>query len=587
MPRIQMLSPVVINQIAAGEVIERPASAVKELVENSLDAGASQIRVELEEGGCQLLLVEDDGHGIEPEDLELALTSHATSKIRDAEDLCQVASMGFRGEALASIASVARVKLISRTAEGEGFCLEADGGKLGERRPAAGRPGTRIEVRELFFNLPARRKFLKSTAAEMRAVTRCLQQLSLARPDVRFELYHAGKEVLITPAVRSAAQRIADIFGGKLASTLIPIASERKGLRLTGLVAPAAQGKGTSSYQFFFLNRRPVRDKTVVAAVKEAYSGLLVGRRYPVVFLYLEMDPQEVDINVHPCKTEVRFVTPSRVFALFRGAVRDAVLESSEAPVLQQGHSAAPPPSTPAPAPAPRPTWPREASAAPVVDESLPLFAAATRAQPDQAAEEPVAPRPGRYLQVFETFLVEEGPQGLRIHDQHALHEKLIYLRLKAQLQAEGLSRQGLLIPEVVEVSPADVALAEEFRAVLAEAGFEVDAFSERSLAVRSVPALGLRAKRSAESLFSAALDYLRDLRPGQKRLAEKVLDGVLASVACKAAVKAGDKLEDAEIQTLLQKAAETDYVQTCPHGRPTVLDFPKSDLLRQFHRTL
>ncbi len=596
MPRIRRLSPVVINQIAAGEVIERPASAVKELVENSLDAGASSVRIDLEEGGKDLLQVEDDGCGIAPEDLPLALTSHATSKIEDAHDLASIASLGFRGEALASIASVARVRILSREADAPGYCLEADGGELGQVRPASARDGTRIEVRELFFNVPARRKFLKSSAAELRAVTRALQRLCLARPDVRFELYNRGKEVLIAPAVSSAADRIADIFGSKLAKNLMPIAMERRGLSLHGLVAPATQGRGNSNYQFFFLNGRPVRDKTVVAAVKEAYSGLMVGRRYPVVFLYLEMDPAEVDVNVHPCKTEVRFVAPSAVFSLFRAAVHEAVAEESGPPALKLGDTPlpAPPLAPPRPQAAPpaRSVLPREAPApgasAPPSGEvraeqatpreasgQLRLFAA--------AAERGSGSR--HFLQVFNTYLIEEGPHGLRIHDQHALHEKLIYLSLREGIAARGVPVQQLLIPEIVEVPPADVALAEELRAPLKEAGFEVDAFSERSLAVRTVPAL--RQKRSAEGLFLAALDAIRELRPGQRKLADKVLDGVLASIACHAAVKAGDRLSPGEIEDLLSRAATTDHVRTCPHGRPTMLGFALSDLERQFHRKL
>ncbi len=581
--RIRELPRGVVDVIAAGEVVERPASVVKELVENALDAGARRVSVALEDGGRTLVRVEDDGEGMGPEDLALAFAPHATSKIRGVADLEAVATYGFRGEALASIGAVSDASVTSRPRGARtGHRVEDRRGTTGPVAPAAHPEGTTVEVRSLFAALPARRKFLRAPGTETARVTEVVARFALHRPDVAFLLEVDGKATLRAPAGEAPRERAARILGRERMATLLPVALEAKGLRVEGFVAaPDAAEKGRPP-QYLSVNGRSVSDRTVAHAARAGLEGLVTVHRQPAWVLAVTLPPGEVDVNVHPAKSEVRFRRPSEVHDAVRDAVREAVLGGESAPRI-----------------------PGEAlRGREGIREALDAYLGGARESRGVQggiafAEEPVPARADRppsagerqpatgggapfpVLQVRGTFLVHETADGIAVVDQHALHERVLLERLRARSGRGGVEVQRLLVPEVIECGAADAARAEASAAVLRGAGLLVERFGPGAVAVHGVPRA--LADRPVRAVAKAALRRLAEEKgPGR---GEEILHGVLESMACHGAVKAGDPLGPEEARALLEAGRALPEGGHCAHGRPTELRITFADLEKRFRR--
>jgi DNA mismatch repair protein MutL len=574
---IRVLTERVRNQIAAGEVVERPASVVKELVENALDAGAREITVELEAGGVTLVRVTDDGRGMGPEDLALAFVSHATSKLAEADDLLHIGTLGFRGEALASIGSVARARILSRRAADEhAWSIADEGGHLGPVVAAGGPCGTTVEVRDLFHEIPARRAFLKRTATELGRCLDVLQRLSLAHVGTGFVVSHDGRRVFDVEREMDLAARVRRLFGGELAEALVPVEARDGAARLSGLVAPPRFSRADTTRQMWFLNGRPLKDRVLSRCLLEAYRGFNDEKRQPVAFLQLSVPPGQVDVNVHPTKSEVRFREERRLFPFLLTALRAAVARTDMA--TPGTRLLVPFPRVGAFPSAERPR--RDELEVREVPGSPPPPQPELRAPGELVPFTPAAPA-GPVLQVAATYLVREVEGGLEIVDQHALHERVTYERLKAGLRAGGIEVQRELVPELIELARSEVHALEEHLHSLEKLGIELALFGPTTVAVHALPALlprkaGPRLVRE----IVAALGEGRSL-PGP----EELLEHVVHSMACRRSVMAGDVLGPEEIEGLLRAAARLEHDQTCPHGRPTRVRLSTAELERAFHR--
>lgn len=587
MGRIEKLSQSVVNRIAAGEVVERPASVVKELLENALDAGPKRIDVALEQGGIALVRVVDDGGGIEPDDLPLAVAAHATSKLRVAEDLERIGTLGFRGEALASIGEVARLVIRSRPPGGVGAALEVDGGRVGTVLPHGGAVGTTVEVHQLFGNVPARRSFLRAPPTEWSHCADAFVRTALAHPAVAFSLAHNGRTIHDLPAAVTWRDRIAGLFGAALAGRLLEVEADDGEVALHGFVGRPEDDMAGTRLQHLFVAGRPFRDRSILHAVQEAYRGLLLTGRQPIVFLRLDLPPEMVDVNVHPAKMEVRFRDPSRLYRLVLSALRSKFLASD------MGTRLVPPapamaPAEPAMEPAP---WPPAARSglfpwAPppaAAEEALPRDTDAVGTTPAvQAGAGLAAPAPAgeRAVQMHDRYLVVETSAGIEVIDQHALHERLLYERLKTAVAAGGLEVQRLLVPESIELSAAEMELVAEHAATLGKAGMQVEGFGGSTVIVTSKPALA--GATPAATLVREVLGRLAAASGSGQMLVDEVLHGM----ACKAAIKAGDPLSPAEVEALVRDRRLMPESHHCPHGRPTSLTLTRRDLDRQFRRT-
>ncbi len=571
--KIRKLPREVVDRIAAGEVVERPASVVKELIENSLDAGASRIDVDVRGGGIERIVVRDDGVGMGAEDLALAFESHATSKLTDVDDLDHVASFGFRGEALASTAAVADCRILTRERGAQdGHEVESRGGAATDVRAAAAPPGTLVEVRQLFKYVPARRKFLRASATEGGHVASAVQAAALANPDVGFSLARDGADVLRVGPGDDRRARIATFFGRNLADSLLEVSARDGSTSVEGFVARPAAAKPSAAWQRFFLNGRPIRDRMLQHALRHGFEGLLTREQFPVSFLFLSVDPAEVDVNVHPAKLEVRFRDGDRVHRLVERAVRDALLAANLSPTLRL----------------------RDASSSEAaarlegVRDALSDFLSAPR--PTESVHRPAssvppptfAARPAvRYLQVRDTFLVFETDDGIAVVDQHALHERILLEDWKARIAAGTLEVQRMLVPALVEMPSADADLLVAEADALARAGVAVERFGPTSVAVQSTPTL--LAGRDPSRVLSGVVERLREGGAAGGR--EELLESLLHSMACRAAVMAGDRLTETQAAELLRRADLIDSRQGCAHGRPTALRIPFADLERRFRR--
>jgi DNA mismatch repair protein MutL len=569
-PRIRKLPRAVVDRIAAGEVVERPASVVKELVENSLDAGATRIDVEIRGGGRDHVAVRDDGVGMGPEDLALAFESHATSKLADVGDLDHIGSFGFRGEALASMAAVGDCRILTRERGAEhGHEAESRGGDTSKVRAAAAPPGTLVEVRQLFKYVPARRKFLRAPPTESSHVASAVQAAALANPDVGFSLTRDGELAFRVTAGDDRRERIAQFFGRRLAEALVAVSAADGGMRVEGFVARPDAAKPSAQWQRFFLNGRPIRDRSLQHALRHGFEGLLTRDQFPVAFLFLTMDPSDVDVNVHPAKLEVRFRDGDGVHRLVGHAVRDALRAADLGPTI-----------------VPRETPAAKAEYLEGVREALSDFLAAPHAAESprgvRESPPPVVARPAvRYLQVRDTFLVFETGDGIAVVDQHALHERILLEDLKARVASGSLEVQRLLVPAVVEMPAADADLLLAEAEALTAAGIAADRFGPTSVAVRSLPAL--LSNRDPSRILGGIVERLRDGRPAGGRAA--LLESLLHSMACRAAIMAGDRITETQAAELLRRADLIDTRQGCAHGRPTALRIPFSDLERRFRR--
>ncbi len=597
---IRQLEPAVINRIAAGEVVERPASVVKELVENALDAGARRIEVLTDGGGRRLIRVADDGSGMTAEDLALAVERHATSKLPD-DDLMTIRTLGFRGEALPSIGAVARLSITSRHASApHAWAIAVDAGAKSELRPAALDAGTRVEVRDLFYATPARLKFLKTDRSEGAAIRETVRRLAMSRPDVAFTL--AGEErapvtwAAALPGAPGRLARLGDILGSDFAANAIEIAGGRAGLALEGYAALPTLSRANALGQYLFVNGRPVRDKLLLGAVRAAYADYLARDRQPILALFIELDPREVDVNVHPAKTEVRFRDGGLVRALIVRALQDALTREGHRSASTGGSATV---AALRPNIAPRAGWDwRTSPTRPVFpvagatalagfrEAAQAAFAAGepaadTRAEVSPAAELIDRPLGAARAQLHETYIVAQTRDGIVIVDQHAAHERLVYERLKAVIDKTGVARQILLIPEVVELDEADVERLVARADELARYGLMLESFGPGAVAVRETP--GLLGEIDAGALVRDLAEHMAEwdeALPLERRLLH-----VAATMACHGSVRAGRRLKPEEMNALLREMEATPNSGQCNHGRPTYVELKLADIERLFGR--
>ncbi len=611
MPRILQLSSDVITKIAAGEVIERPSSVVKELLENSIDAGATRIEIDLEQGGTELIRIVDNGCGIEADDLPLAFASHATSKLVTADDLFNIHTLGFRGEALASIGSIGHVTLQSwPTGAPRGHEIRCEGHALSDVRPWGGSPGTRIEVRHLFYNVPVRKKFLKGVGTELGHVTETVTRLALANPGLHLVLRHNGKMVYDIPASANLKDRLGLFFGAEIRDALYAVDSGPGPVSLSGYMADPKCDRGNAKLQYLFLNGRWFRDRSLSHGFQEAYRGLLMTGRYAIGFLYLKVPPNTVDVNVHPTKSEVRFRENALIYSLVRSTVKNRLMQENLIPQLrlpeQEPQSPRdfreflPPPQwslQPLPTPVPTSLFsPRRETAeqTPAPWETLDRGAQMMQAPPvvvaalEEATQAPAemqhlpALAPGSALQLHDSYIVLETAEGMLVIDQHALHERILFEQLRKRIRDGKLEVQKLLIPEPIDLPAEQAAIVLEFKEPLAELGLDVSEFGGTTILLSSYPTL--LSRRPPFEILQGVIDYLvsKD-RPPTKEI---LLDHLMATMACKAAVKAGDRLTQDEITYLLHLRQLAEDSHHCPHGRPTTLLFSRKQLDKQFGRT-
>ena len=593
-PVIRQLDEATANRIAAGEVVERPASAVKELVENALDAGASRIDIAIEDGGKRLIRVADDGCGMLPEDLPLALSRHATSKI-DGSDLLAIRSFGFRGEALPSLGAVGRLAVTSRARGADGAAIAVAGGRPGPLRPAAANPGTVVELRDLFFATPARLKFMRGERAETQAVADAVRRLAMAEPYVGFTLSADGKEIFRADAEQgelfgALQTRLARVMGRDFIDNAIPIDAERDGLTLTGFAALPTYSRGAAVAQHLYVNGRPVRDKLLTGALRAGYMDVLAAGRHPAAVLYLTCDPQLVDVNVHPAKAEVRFRDPGSARGLVVGALRHGLAGAGHRASSTLGDAtlaAFHPEAGPAPQPRPAYQMPYRPSAGAIrasfdLQAPVPGFAETPSARFEPAPEAPAdTPLGAARAQIHENYIIAQTEDGLVIVDQHAAHERLVYERLKAQAEANGIAAQALLIPEIVDLSEADAARILSVAGDLAELGLAIEPFGGGAIAVREAPAM--LAKLDAQALIRDILDDLAD-QGASDRLRARI-DAVLSSMACHGSVRSGRRMTAEEMNALLREMERTPKSGQCNHGRPTWVKLRLGDIERLFGR--
>lgn len=660
MPRIQQLSASVVNKIAAGEVIERPASVVKELLENSLDALSTRIEVDVVAGGTELIRIVDDGEGIHPDDLLLAVTSHATSKISNADDLFDVQTMGFRGEAMASVAEVSRMRIRTRQEDQpHGMELTVDLGRIDGPRPCGCPFGTQIEIRNLFENTPVRRKFLKTISTEFGHVAEQFSRIALANPRLHMVLRHNDKIVHELPATDRPLDRIRLFFGSDVADELIPVESDQGGTRMWGYVGHPKQSKSSRRHQYLFLNGRWIQDRSLQHALTESYRGLLMIGRQPVAFLFIELPPDRVDVNVHPTKVEVRFRDSQQLFRQLLSMIRSKFLSMDiqaelrlpgaagavtggalsgfapppAAPLNQQrelaaefanwstqqigGQTSPVPPFKPFPGELPRiwssfddtarsqsvmpgsgstPEWENRTdvtsgTAVPPSEELPTEFSTASTASAAVAeiaatVIPPAATWPeSRAMQIHDCYLVVETPDGMTVIDQHALHERIVYEHLRTRVLAGAVESQRLLVPQPIELNGTEAAMLLEQSAAFDKAGLGLEDFGNGTILVTRYPAMLRKV-----DLNELVRELLAKLDGGgaagvQTSARRDILDELLHMMSCKAAVKAGQRLSQDEIESLLQQRHLVDDAHHCPHGRPTALSLSRMELDRQFGR--
>jgi DNA mismatch repair protein MutL len=662
MPIIRQLPVSLVNKIAAGEVIERPASVVKEMLENSIDAGSDLIEVMVSGGGIDLLRISDNGCGIEPEQLELALAPHATSKLADSEDLFDVRTLGFRGEALASIAEISHMTLRSRVASSDGgYELRAQGSDREPIKPCAMNVGTTIEVRHLFFNTPVRRKFMKTPSTEMGHVVEAFTRIALAFPNVHMKLSSNDRVQYDLPPTNRWSERIRAFFGDEIADALISVEHEDEKVKVRGYVADPSVSRSNNRMQYLFLNGRYIRDRALQHALSEAYRGLLMVGRLPICFLQMQIDPKTVDVNVHPTKVEVRFEDSGAIYSRLLHTIRHRFLTSNlvaKAPQaadpnspgnMQQGQNLAPrhpeaesntslmdwarsqqnvpafqpfpnsgfspdvyrsgnpfpgnsfPGANPFPGGSPA-NSPNSAQATTSFEDQLPEGTAASLPIESPAmgasmgasigastgvlnradgSHEWVGSTPAVGFQIHNRYLITQDDAGMVIIDQHALHERILFEQIKTKVLSRSLDRQRMLMPATVQLTSSEAAMAIESKAMLAEIGFEIESFGGDTVLLSAYPSI--LSKRAPEEMLRTVLEAL--MSGGKKVNAQDVLDELMNMMACKAAIKAGDRLSDPEISALLEQRHLYHDTHHCPHGRPTALFFSKEQLDKMFKR--
>ncbi len=563
---IRVLTPDVAAKIAAGEVVERPASVVKELVENALDAGASSIHVETIAGGRRLIRVLDDGCGIPAAEVELAFARYSTSKLARAEDLECIRTLGFRGEALASIAAVSQVTLITRASdEGIGTLIRLEGGKVVYREGRGHPQGTVVTVENLFYNTPARRKFLRAPSTERRHITELVTRYAMAYPEVRFALIHDGRLTFQTAGRGDLKEVCIQAYGLEVARELLPLKKEQgEPIRVSGLISPPNIHRASRDQLTFFVNRRWVQDRMLAYALEEAYHTLLPSGRHPIAVVELTLDPALVDVNVHPTKREVRFRDSGAVFRAVQRAVRSTLVSEAPIPTMRLRPQGEPH------------RWEAVRGIEPVSARQLPLAA-----EPSEAILERRGLPPLRVIgQVSQTYIIAEGPEGMYLIDQHAAHERVLYEQLRDQQRGSGVVAQGLLSPQAVELTAEQKATLEEYSGQLEELGFQLEPFGGRTVLIRALPAL-LQRSDPAQLLIGILDDLAAEARP----LAGEMEARLMATVCKRAAIKAGQTLSLEEMRELIRQLEQTEMPRTCPHGRPTMIHLSQAQLKREFGR--
>ena len=604
MGRIKVLDENMINMIAAGEVIERPASVVKELLENSIDAGASKITVKIEDGGRKLMSVTDDGCGMEADDLAVAFKPHATSKIRTSDDLLGISTMGFRGEALASIASVSRVHVVSRIANSiQAHEIEFDCGETHGVKPCAGDYGTTTEVRNLFYKLPARRKFMRTANTEMSHIIEHFTRIALAHREIDMTLIHNDRQIHRVLSNESLKDRIAQLLTRTVAEDLIETRSEEKGIDIFALMGKPHAARATGKFQYVFLNGRYIRDRFIGHAIKEAYRGLIEHNKYPIVFMFIKLPAESYDVNVHPTKIEVRFENANLVHSQVMAVLREKLLNTNLDVFARIPEAAV------MPAGAPQTSNEEEARRQRITQAMADFFKTQKPTQPEQkrftfsgptaggishsrtsqlkmpaVVQEPVLQSSAsrEYLQLHNSYIVTQSDEGFVIIDQHALHERIIYEDLCRKVSEGSLASQRLLIPETFEVNDAQADAIQSNADLIVKLGIELAPFGPQTMAIQSFPAILPKV---------APLEFVRDLLDmlTDKSLnldTERLLHEVLDMAACKAAIKAGQPLTDTEMAQLLADKETVERASHCPHGRPTTIKFTVTELEKQFKRT-
>jgi len=602
MGKIESLDQNTVNMIAAGEVIERPASVVKELVENSIDAGADRISIVVEDGGRKSIIITDNGFGMDRDDLAAAFEPHSTSKLKNASDLRHISTLGFRGEALASIASVAQVKAVSRTKDSQqGYCLEIDCGRRAPVKPCSADFGTSIEIRNLFYKMPVRRKFLKTANTEMNHITEQFIRTALSYRHLNLTLIHNKRELHHLSADDGFYKRASELFSNQIAENLLEIQSDEKRLSICAYSGRPEISRANNKLQYIFLNGRFIRDKFISHAIKEAYRGHLEPNRFPVIFLFITMPIEDFDVNVHPTKIEVRFFNANLVHSQVLGVIREKLLSTNlDTPVKVPAPSQIPKGSGTAaersreiteaineffkkhkPAHAQnRFDFRTKHMGKPVRAEEVASFEGRDSIHVPDAERETLLNK--RYIQIHDSFIVAQTDDGLIIVDQHALHERILYERLRSRINTSRLESQKLLIPESFEVSEVHSRLFEDNAELMEKLGIEIVPFGPKTYAVQAFPSILSRVK---------PVDFLQDMvdllqQAESKADPKQLLEEVLDLAACKAAIKAGQKLTDREIEQLLADKEHVERASRCPHGRPTVIKFTLSELEKQFKRT-
>jgi DNA mismatch repair protein MutL len=594
-PTIRLLPTTLVNQIAAGEVIERPASAVKELVENAIDAGATQIDITLERAGRTLIQIRDNGCGMSADELALAVQRHATSKL-PGNDLLAIQHLGFRGEALPSIGSISRMTLTSRKPGQEhGWELSVEGGELSPVRPAAGDIGTTVRVCDIFYATPARLKFLKSERTELSHVKDVLERLAMAHPGVGFRLTNDGKVALRCESsqgelLNRSLQRIGRIMGQDFADNALAIDAMREEVRLTGFAALPTYARGTSAAQYLFVNGRPVRDRLLLGVVRAAYQDFLARDRHPVVVLFLDVPSEQVDVNVHPAKAEVRFRDNGMIRGLILGTLKHALANAGHraaSTVAGQAIGAFRPQSL-----SPQPYFYRPAAmgGGQMAEAAVALFqpiagvapmARALQSEPENVTALSRYPLGAARAQVHETYVVAQTQDGIVIVDQHAAHERLVYERMKTQIARDGIARQALLIPEVVELDEQEATRLLARAGELAELGLIIEAFGETALIVRETPAL--LGEIDVQALLRDLADDIEEF--GDALTLRDHLEHVCGTMACHGSVRAGRRLSIEEMNALLRQMEATPHSGQCNHGRPTYVELKLADIEKLFGR--
>jgi DNA mismatch repair protein MutL len=604
MGQIKVLDQNMINMIAAGEVIERPASVVKELMENSIDAGATKIIVSIEDGGRKLISVSDNGCGMDAEDLSMAFEPHTTSKIKTSKDLYRISTLGFRGEALASIASVAQIKAMSRAKDSAGAnCIEIDCGNKSKVSPCSADFGTTIQVRDLFYKLPARRKFLRTANTEMEHITEQFIRIALVHNNLDMTLLHNGKEIYRLSGRGSLHQRISELFSSEISENLIETESNEKGIHIFALMGMPCISRTNNKFQYIFLNKRFIRDKFISHAIKEAYRGNVEPDRFPIVFLFIQMPYEDYDVNVHPTKIEVRFYNANLVHSQILGCLREKLLA-----IDFQTHGKLP---ATVHAESEIKTGYRSQQISDAMAEFFRRHKPVQTQQLVSAERQAVAGQTGfrekfsgtmqdfssekstqyeirntqyerKFLQIHDSYIIEQTEDGFVIIDQHALHERILYESLRNRTQNSKLESQRLLIPESFEITDAQADAIKANAELIEKLGIELVPFGPRTFAIQAFPTILARAK--PVDFVTDLIDLLTDkdvnLEP------ERLLEEILKMAACKAAIKAGQALSDNEIEQLLADRLRVECASRCPHGRPTTIKFSLSDLEKQFKRT-